>query len=180
MAVKNSTPRGLYRRGRSKFWWYSYTLNGKRHRVSTKCESLKDARAFIDELKAASVPPELAEWSELIDGELSNPRSWVNRMIKNTQSRARKYRRAQLTSEVAKDALRSSGGRCAITGVPFSLAGGRSPYAPSFDRLDCSRGYEASNIRIVLCAVNLALSNWGDEVFHHIALGYTRKLADRV
>lgn len=65
--------------------------------------------------------------------------------------------------------------RCALTGIHFQAgktqAGTRNPLAPSIDRIDCSKGYEITNIRLVLHSVNVALNLWGDDHFLQICLG---------
>lgn len=66
-------------------------------------------------------------------------------------------------------------GMCALTGIPFStkrLDGIRKrPYIPSPDRIDSKLPYTEENTRFVCVAVNLALSNFGDEVFNAICVG---------
>lgn len=66
-----------------------------------------------------------------------------------------------------------AGGRCEVTGIPFTLAGnGRlRPYRPSLDRIDSALGYTVGNCRLVCLAVNVALGQWGDEVLKRIARG---------
>lgn len=58
---------------------------------------------------------------------------------------------------------------CAATGLPLSLdhpGGGskRNPWAPSVDRIDCSRGYLPGNVRVVCWAFNTMRSDFPDEV----------------
>ena len=58
-------------------------------------------------------------------------------------------------------------GRCEVTGVPFTFEkfdSRRSPFAPSFDRIDSSGGYTLANVRLVCQMVNLAMNVWGDRV----------------
>lgn len=59
--------------------------------------------------------------------------------------------------------------RCALTGIKFNLrkieGKRRRPYAPSIDRIDSAQGYVESNVRVVCLATNLALNEWGDEIF---------------
>jgi hypothetical protein len=65
------------------------------------------------------------------------------------------------------------GERCALSGIPFDLAphgaSTRRPFAPSLDRIDSARGYHRGNVRLVCCAVNYLMNEWGDEVFHRLA-----------
>lgn len=67
----------------------------------------------------------------------------------------------------------SQGGRCAVTRLPFDLRPyeslKRNPYQPSLDRIDSKQGYVKTNVRFVLFAVNIALNEWGLEVFGPIA-----------
>lgn len=66
-----------------------------------------------------------------------------------------------------------SGLRCELTGIPFSLSWAdgtkRRPFVPSLDRIDSAKPYTEANCRLVLCAVNYALNEWGEGVFRQIA-----------
>ena len=71
-------------------------------------------------------------------------------------------------------------GRCAVSGVPFSMithpgAFVRYPFGPSIDRVSSSRGYTPDNVRLVCVATNFGLGQWGDEVFLVIANGVVEK-----
>ena len=50
-------------------------------------------------------------------------------------------------------------GVCEVTGIVFDFTKNskysKNPYSPSIDRIDCSKGYLKSNVRIVLWQVNL-------------------------
>lgn len=65
------------------------------------------------------------------------------------------------------------GGRCAVTGLPFrnnhQHEWRANPYKVSLDRIDSARGYVLGNVRLVLWGVNLALSDWGAEVYLELA-----------
>jgi hypothetical protein len=69
--------------------------------------------------------------------------------------------------------------RCAVTGIKFSLrkidGKRRKPFAPSVDRIDSAKGYIKGNVRVVCLATNLAINEWGDEIFLSQAKGATRK-----
>ena len=58
-------------------------------------------------------------------------------------------------------------GYCELTGLPFDFKPPkgkvRNPYAPSIDRINSDKGYTKDNIRVVLWAVNAALSECSDE-----------------
>ena len=82
-----------------------------------------------------------------------------------------------ITKEDFQAILRRSKGKCEVSGLPFSneTVSGRAPYAPSIDRIDSSRGYVPGNCRLVCFAVNIALSNWGDDVLRNIARSLVMK-----
>ena len=65
------------------------------------------------------------------------------------------------------------GWRCAVSGIEFSHDKARdhfrSPWRPSLDRIDASRGYVPGNVRLVLVAVNIAMGEWGEATFLEIA-----------
>lgn len=69
--------------------------------------------------------------------------------------------------------LARAAGHCELTGIKFSskrIAGAlKRPWAPSLDRMDRAKGYEAANCRIVCVAVNLALNEFGEGVLRRIA-----------
>ena len=71
---------------------------------------------------------------------------------------------------------------CAISGIRFALPTEKSdnfwkhPYYPSLDRINNSRGYTADNVRIVCTCVNIAINEWGDEIFFDLV----RKTAQRL
>lgn len=75
---------------------------------------------------------------------------------------------------VAEIQARIDAGVCEITGYPFDLTpateSSRRFNAPSIDRIDNSRGYTYDNIRIVLCLVNVALNDWGEDTLREVML----------
>jgi hypothetical protein len=61
-------------------------------------------------------------------------------------------------------------GTCEVTGLPFDFTIGRhNPYGPNVDRIQAGGAYSQANCRLVLCAVNQALMNWGLGTFEPIA-----------
>lgn len=59
-------------------------------------------------------------------------------------------------------------GTCEVTGIAFDMkpmgrASRKNPFAPSLDRIDNTKGYIRSNVRLVLWAVNLMHGEMTDE-----------------
>jgi hypothetical protein len=70
------------------------------------------------------------------------------------------------------------GGRCELTGIELDLVTRNQkhrsyvPFSPSLDRCDTSRGYTPDNTRLVCTAMNLALNQFGEEVFAKLCSAY--------
>lgn len=81
-----------------------------------------------------------------------------------------------LSEDWALEQIERQDFKCALTGIPFSLehegVSVRNPYTPSFDRIDNAKGYTVDNVRIVTWAINSMISDWGEEVFYHVANAY--------
>jgi hypothetical protein len=77
-----------------------------------------------------------------------------------------------LTQPEIEGLMIRSKGRCELSGVPFSgeavVGCHKRPFVPSIDRIKPKEAYTYSNTRLVCWAVNLALGEWGDEVFWRI------------
>lgn len=74
------------------------------------------------------------------------------------------------------NAIQRAAGRCEVSGILFDFTKGKNnkrAWYPSLDRIDASGCYEPGNIRIVCVAVNIALSDFGDDVLMRIAFGIT-------
>ena len=105
--------------------------------------------------------------------------------LKAVLSRARRSARSRnLTIEVDLEFLRSlweaQQGCCAVSGLAFTdeqheEAFVKTPFAPSLDRIDSSKGYMKGNARLVCMAANFALNQWGDEVLRRLAHGVVEK-----
>ena len=65
-------------------------------------------------------------------------------------------------------------GKCELTGIKFiSNDDFRiSPFNPSIDRIDSKKGYTKNNCRLICVALNLAIKEWGEDVFREILIGY--------
>lgn len=117
------------------------------------------------------------------------PTEMLEKHLVTILGHARKNARSRdLTMNLARPELRAiwirSAGRCELTGIKFDLINGigyrRRPYAPSIDRIDSREGYSAANCRLVVVAMNLAMNEWGHEVFSKIASGYLRRAAKNI
>jgi hypothetical protein len=64
---------------------------------------------------------------------------------------------------------RIDAGVCEMSGLPFSLEGGRTWDSPSLDRIVPELGYTITNVRVVLFALNVMMNTWGAEKMIEIA-----------
>ena len=76
--------------------------------------------------------------------------------------------------------------RCAVSGIPFDysplLRGdqySRRPFFPSLDRIVPKGPYTRENVRLVLVAMNIALSDWGEDVFRLLEIVGALYVADQ-
>ena len=124
-----------------------------------------------------------SSWDKDVQKMMDDSQSWAHQTLNKIKYRDRKAgRNCQLKITDIEFLLRSSNGRCAVTGIPFdfskSFESKRAPYQPSVDRIDNSKGYSIDNIRLVCLAVNIAMADWGEEVFSSICSGYVFKRYD--
>jgi len=159
-------------------WWkdgrtYSTTLDlphtdeGIQSAVEMRDERIKETKSLQFRMVVQGEPDEHVPPDNLT--------SAYSRMFRA----ARKRDRYLLTVEDERELVRRCGGRCEVSGVPFSLnrgEWGRAPYTPSLDRIKSKAGYTPENCRIVCCAVNLAMNEWGESVLEKIALNYLTKI----
>ena len=90
-------------------------------------------------------------------------------LVANARSRARSIGIPfDLDAYIEKIQHRLDLGVCEVTGEPFDITPGRTFASPSIDRIDPSKGYIYSNIRVVLFMVNTALGNWGEDVLRQV------------
>lgn len=121
--------------------------------------------------------------------DLRSDSAWIRGLFtaarKNAAARGHKF---ALTIEDVAALVANSRGRCAVTGIALSNERGdlptgrrmRRPWAPSIDRMDSSKGYELGNCRIVCCAANYAMSQWGEAVLLEMAKSIARKRIRRM
>lgn len=126
--------------------------------------------------------PEFALSLDLARGRASKPEQIYSRRLHDWAkeiARASKYRAKargleyDITAEYVSEVLIAQNRKCAITGLPFEFKpvrkGARGPLHPSVDRINCKRGYVIGNVRVVCLAINIALNEWGEDVFLRIA-----------
>ncbi len=103
----------------------------------------------------------------------------IKKALKRSATRAQqKGWDFDLTLEWAEGILENNDYRCPMTGIPFmklcEQRGAMHPFAPSIDRIDTSQGYTQDNTRIVLTAINIMMSDWGEDVMDEVFAGYLR------
>lgn len=87
-----------------------------------------------------------------------------------------------LTTDLINELWNKQNNRCALTNIEFQISqertGGKArPFAPSIDRIYCSKGYTPDNVRLVCVAVNYALNEFGEKVFEQICQAYLLQLS---
>lgn len=96
---------------------------------------------------------------------------------------ARKRREYTLSKDDEAALIIRCNGRCELTGIAFDTSRetwNRRPYSPSLDRVDSSQGYTLDNCRIVCVAINIALNEWGEDVYRYVAGKYLARSAPRL
>jgi hypothetical protein len=160
---KTPIPGSFYKRGT--FWWYKRTINGKTMRVSTKMVDRDSAIAWVQ--KGAFGTRTFTQPKDI-------PDRFVTRLLQQAKGRARAIGVVfRLSKDDFHDLYGQANKHCAVSGLPFDLSQlngiNRRPYAPSIDRIDGMLGYTKGNCRIVCCAVNLAMNDFGEDVLWDIA-----------
>jgi len=81
-----------------------------------------------------------------------------------------------LSEQFITELLRKQNNKCAITQIEFDTLKEYSnrtrPFAISIDRIDSLKGYTGDNVRLVCVAVNYALNEFGETIFHKICKAY--------
>ena len=74
-----------------------------------------------------------------------------------------------LTTDELLFLMRRSLGRCEISGIQFTsdnfTVSRRRPFTPSIDRILAKEPYSLDNCRLVCTIVNIAIGDWGEDVF---------------
>ena len=120
------------------------------------CKPCRRSRMSRNYAKSASGPEGLARIVFCSIRQRSRRRGWSD----------------HLTMQQVCDLLTSSR-NCSLTGLRLRWSSDpKDPLAPSIDRIDSSLGYVVKNCRLVAYCVNIALSDFGDEVFDKMCRRY--------
>lgn len=111
--------------------------------------------------------------------EPSRP-AWIGALLRDTRQRAKKRGlRFSLEPDHIVSMIERNGAVCEVTGIPFEfekiVGQFRRPFTPSIDRIDRQRGYVLSNVRLVACAANTAMNEWGLDVLLRVARATVKK-----
>lgn len=164
-------------RKNSRFWVARGRVDEAHTEFSTGAQDIESAQVMIDRLLVQLQHERARRASYGVD---------TRRMVGACPPWASKLRRAarqraldsaipfSLTREQMASLVARANGKCEVSGLDFFIAPGgagvRNPYAPSLDRIVPENGYTAANCRLVLFAVNVAMSDWGVEVLRRIAI----------
>jgi hypothetical protein len=105
-------------------------------------------------------------------------KDFIETALRTVKSRAKEYSMDfDLDKLFLTELYEKQSKKCALTGLEFEVEREveyrkRRPFAPSIDRIDYKKGYTKNNVRLVCVAVNIALSDFGDEVFDKMCLAY--------
>lgn len=162
-------PPGMIARQRDSgtYYYLSRPTAGRREEIALGT-LLHEALAEYKALQPASTRP--------LDDVGATARELHRRAKKGARQRGLEF---QLTVDETERMLVDSGGRCAVTGILFDLLkpeGARKRlWAPSIDRIESAHGYVPGNVRVVAIAVNIAMSDFGEEFLLRIAHAIVRR-----
>ena len=80
-------------------------------------------------------------------------------------SAVRRHHVWELTKQLLEEIFVKQDGRCALTGIKMSARKPKSPFRPSIDRIDSSKGYELGNVQFICSIVNVMKNKYGEETF---------------
>lgn len=114
------------------------------------------------------------EWIEEFDEGSDKFIAKLYRKIKE-RTLNRGYK-GMISIEKLEELFSDTNGRCQLTGIQFTTDNPMKcrvrPFSPTVDRIDSSLGYIDGNCRVVCNAVNIAISDFGEEIFSKVADGY--------
>lgn len=95
-------------------------------------------------------------------------------LLRGAKKRAKlKGRDFDITQDFLMNLWNNQDGKCILTNIKFDLYTSNTKcYSPSLDRIDSSKGYTKDNVRLIIHAMNMGLSNWGTDIFDKICINY--------
>lgn len=138
-----------------------------------------------DPLKAASVLANIkreqeTEWILSRDEKYTEWTEVANQVYMRSRASARERGVPfDLESHDVFWMMQKTGFRCAVSGIGFTKkiskqARPLDPWAPSLDRIVNRQGYVRDNVRVVCCAANIAMNEWGHDTLLRLARGVVR------
>jgi predicted XRE-type DNA-binding protein len=115
------------------------------------------------------------DWYNTLDGRLKT-------LLASAQRRAKKKNiKYSLDIDWLMGKYKKQNGKCLLSNIKLEIIPGEgiNPFSPSLDRRDPLQGYTKKNTRLVCAAINIALSDFGEEVLKIIAEGFLSRQEKR-
>jgi Mrr N-terminal domain len=110
---------------------------------------------------------------------------WASALVNAANSRNRaRASDVKFTADDLAAVWTECGGRCAVSGMPFTsrvVGDGQAkhPFAPSLDRIDRHKPYSRGNVRLVASIANFAMNAWGVDPLIELATAMHSKHGER-
>jgi len=142
---------------------------GERYARGGECVECRKARDANPVYREARAQRDAANPGRAMDRVRKYQATTRGRAVRLIHSAASRCDLVTITPEWVEQRLEL--GLCELSGLPFDFATSRlqGAYSPSLDRIDPGCGYTPENTRVILWALNAALSHWGAETFKTIA-----------
>jgi hypothetical protein len=156
------------------------------------CTKCKESKEDVEFYKHSGRDSGLSAWCKSCSKVVAKTRQQSNYFREHQRTYRRTHRAAKLIGTIRSRARsrsmefdldgfvqeiqsRIDTGVCEMSGVRFDIDATRSFNSPSIDRIDSSKGYVFSNIRVVCLAMNVALNDWGEEALAGVMNAWLEK-----
>lgn len=161
--VNLELPKRMLARKRLKHTWYYYSTPGPNRKEIPLGNHLGFALCKYEQLNLTE--------DENFNEQL--PDDFVKTLFSQVKKRSVKNKLdINITPEFIEQMLIENDYRCSITRIKFNgrkYKGQRiRPWIPSVDRIDSRGGYTKENVRLICASVNVALNQFGDDIFNTI------------